>query len=467
MALCWAMALMVVSSRAATWYVATNSPTDGPGTAWSNAFHTIQDGVEAAFADDTVLVADGMYNTGMREMPGGSSFTRVVITNDITVRSVNGPEATFIIGAEAPGGGNGTGAVRGVYMSDGLLSGFTVTNGHTYAYLFDFNDLCGGGIYFAGVDAVVTNCVITGNSAFEFGGGIGGYYGGTVDNCMIVGNTAYDGGGSWFNGVMNNCMIVGNTAGSDGGGSTSDTLNNCIVLNNTAKYGGGCKYGRLNNCTVSGNTADYGGGSYSSWLSNCIVWGNSATVSGDNWESDQYNHGTFVYSCTTPMPTNGEHNITNNPQFVNADSDNYRLRYGSPCIDAGINAYIVGSTDLDGNPRIINGTVDMGAYEYDPSMYDSDDDAFTDDEEMIADTDPLDADSCFHVLVISNGPPTLSFASSSNRWYTMEGCSNLFDGAWIEITGSGPRSGTGGTDWMMDTNIPPQGPFYRLNVALP
>jgi hypothetical protein len=44
---------------------------------------------------------------------------------------------------------------------------------------------------------------------------------------------------------------------------------------------------------------------------------------------------------------------------------NYRLLITSPCINAGINQdWMVAATDLDGNPRISWGTVDMGAYEF-------------------------------------------------------------------------------------------------------
>jgi hypothetical protein len=64
------------------------------------------------------------------------------------------------------------------------------------------------------------------------------------------------------------------------------------------------------------------------------------------------------------MPTNGVGNITNDPLFVNYAGGNLRLQSNSPCINSGNNAYVVGSTDLDGRPRIVGGTVDMGAYEF-------------------------------------------------------------------------------------------------------
>ncbi len=65
-------------------------------------------------------------------------------------------------------------------------------------------------------------------------------------------------------------------------------------------------------------------------------------------------------------------NITNNPLFIadgigygtNLVPGNYRLQAGSPCVNAGTNLdWMTGACDLDGLPRILKGTVDMGAYE--------------------------------------------------------------------------------------------------------
>ena len=47
---------------------------------------------------------------------------------------------------------------------------------------------------------------------------------------------------------------------------------------------------------------------------------------------------------------------------------NYRLKTNSPAIDKGDNTLVTTTTDADGNPRTVNGTVDLGAYEYDMAV---------------------------------------------------------------------------------------------------
>ena len=366
-------------ASADTWYVATNSVANGPGMAWSNAFHTIQGGVDAASAGDMVLVINGVYSSGGAVTPGYACSNRVVITNDIVVRSVNGAEATIIEGAEATGGGNGAGAVRGVYMSTGTLIGFTVTNGHTMTSGTVSYDRAGGGVNMVGGDGVVSNCTLMGNSADYYGGG--SYYG-TLNNCTLTGNSAYDGGGS-YHGTLNNCTLSGNSADDDGGGSAYGTLNNCTLTgNSTYDGGGGSYYGTLNTCTLSGNlssggggscwgtlnnctlsdnsSSDDGGGSYGGALNNCTLTGNSTYVDGggsyggtlnncivyhntaEGSGNDTFN-GTLRHTCSSGASHGADGNITNAPLLVSVS----HIAAVSLCVGAGTNTYASG-TDIDG-----------------------------------------------------------------------------------------------------------------------
>lgn len=318
------------ASHATTWYVAIGGNDSSAGTNWATAKATIQAAIDLTLDGDTVLVSNGIYATGTRAVFSNMP-NRVAITNAITVQSVNGAQATSIVGA-GPSGSNG---VRCVYVgSNAVLSGFTLTNGATRIAGAVFLEQSGGGVWCED-SGTVSNCLIMCNNASYYGGGT---YGGILHNCIIMTNAARFGGGA-CGGVLNNCLLVRNSASSAGGGSIMATLNNCtITINQGNATAGGCATGTLNNCIVHYNVSN-GASNYSGCVMNyCSSW---------------------------PMPTSGVGNISGAPLFVSIGSNDYHLASGSAGIDAGNNAYAANmTTDLDGKPRINNGTVDMGAYEW-------------------------------------------------------------------------------------------------------
>jgi len=247
-------------------YVDASVAASGDGSSWATAMKTIQEGVDAAGTDKMVLVTNGLYDTGERAFTSGTTKSRVCITNPITVRSVNGPDFTFIKG-EGPIGNS---AVRCAYLCAGAqLTGFTLTNGYTAStdYFYDlgepgphFRD-CGGGVLAEDSSAVISNCVLTGNSAGDFGGGA---YQGTLNNCTLTENSANYGGGT-ARSILNNCELIGNTAGflCGGGGAFDATLTGCTLTGNSVDsdgYGGGAAGATLTRCTIISNTAEFGGG---------------------------------------------------------------------------------------------------------------------------------------------------------------------------------------------------------------
>jgi predicted outer membrane repeat protein len=194
-----------------------------------------------------------------------------------------------------------------------------------------------------------------------------------------------------------NCVFLGNVAGAGGGGifnwvSSSPLVMNCIFAGNSANEGGGIAnntrcHATVINCTFVGNKARVSGGAMwslagsSPVVSNCIFWENTDNGGMNMTESAQIDSdGTgmvLVNYCDIQGLTGalgGTGNIGEAPLFVDADGvdeivgtedDDLHLLAESPCIDAGTNAALPPSVSLDlkGNPRIVNGTVDMGAYE--------------------------------------------------------------------------------------------------------
>ncbi len=302
-----------------------------PYTNWATAATTIQEAIEAAAPGAVILVTNGLYASGGKVMAGDLT-NRVVLDKAVTVMSVNGAPETVIQGQWDAGSTNGAGAVRCAWLTNGaVLSGFTLRGGATRLE-GDYDLLqSGGGVWCASTNAVVANCIITANSAGQYGGSS---YGGTLNNCALMANSAFFGGGS-YGGTLNNCTVTTNSA-YYGGGSCFGALNNCYLTRNSASRGGGSHSGMLNNCTLTANSASRGGGSDGDSLNNCIVWSNAGSL-GSNYYSS-----TLRYSCTSPRIGPGY--VDTDPQFL---ADGIHLAATSPCRGAGSELYTSG-TDIDG-----------------------------------------------------------------------------------------------------------------------
>jgi hypothetical protein len=363
-------------------------------------------------------------------------------------------------------------------------AGGGVEGGNLYSCMLTSNSaaLYGGG----SENSTLNSCTFTGNSG-PFGGGA---HGGTLNNCILKGNSAYFGGGM-NSSMLNNCMLLDNSA-SEGGGAWYGTLNDCLLTGNSANdyyegFGGGAYIATLNNCTLTGNHASLGGGANSSTLNNCIIYFNTDHYGPNPYvDAPNYYSCTLNYCCTTSEDGSS---ITNDPLFVNLAGGDFHLQSNSPCINSGNNTYVTVTNDLDGNPRIVSGTVDIGAYEYQTptsvisyawlqqyglltdgtaDYTDPDGDDMNNWQEWMAGTDPTDPSSVLKMLnpTPTNNPSGLvvSWQSVNTRTYYLQRSTDLgaqpaFSTIQTDIAGQA------GMTSYTDTDATGAGPFfYRVGV---
>jgi hypothetical protein len=240
-----------------------------------------------------------------------------------------------------------------------------------------------GGFGGVGPTSQLDGFVITGGSASGWGGGLTTIYNATptISNCTFAGNAAESGGAVSVHGgiglTLINCTFVDNEAQVGAAVHVAygqPDLVNCLFQGNLAHEGlGGGLYAPgtgpvdLVNCTLVDNGADAVHGAAS--IANSILWANGMPpVSGG---------GAVTYSCVEGG-YDGAGNIDEMPLFADADAGDHRLVFGSPGIDAGSSAALLPDhadldfdldfgeptpLDLDGRGRVLDATVDMGAYE--------------------------------------------------------------------------------------------------------
>ena len=332
-----------------------------------------------------------------------------------------------------------------------IIDGFTIQNGVS-------NE--GGGILLTS-NTTVSNCKICHNLALQNGGGIAAHPNGVgilISNCEFFGNESKNGGaihdqGSttfclcnihdnvatlYGGGVHNissispsvfiNCTISHNSALNGGGIHSNQSRTSywsCLLNNNTAKTGGGC-FGESNlfNCTIVKNEGleNYGGvynkQDTSHEIKNCIIWGNTSQGEFEQIGPVMRHTDCAVQDDTTTGLSNidllaendGEANVCyvrfNNPDVAagcGGSHGDWRLQSNSPCIGRAGSIPHQPDTDLDGNPRLRHGKVDLGAYESNTASY------------------PIELDFCenapyYHDSLCLNAPGTYTFLYPSSTY---------------------------------------------------
>jgi parallel beta-helix repeat protein len=338
-----------VKAPTMTRYVNAVTGTDGAGTNQcdnpSIPCKTITNAIIYGVDGDTILVAAGYYNeslvineslslrgAGANVTTIGSGQTKIDVsgssTNIITV-NISG----FTIKLGTLYGINfyyASGAIENNIIKDHDLDGIRLNNcddvriiGNLITHNGWMNGPRGGsGIYVSESNPVIQNNVITGN--YNYGVDI------SSGSPIITNNTIVN------NGPMTTHALSSQTpkgAGPDGAG---------IVIGNLGA--------KITNNIVAFNVG-YG-----------IYGFDPDVIIPDITYNDVYGNSSGNYgNMPNPTGTNTNGNISSDPQF----GEDYHLLCSSPAINAGTNSPPGGlpSTDKDGNPRIIGGIVDMGAYE--------------------------------------------------------------------------------------------------------
>lgn len=287
-----------------------------------------------------VYAAPGVYREGATDATGASN--RVSVVAGVGLESIEGPEVTVIEGAADPGteaegvtNGCGFAAVRGAYVaSRAWVRGFTVCNGHTRTGTT--STYSGGGVYLAS-DAALIDCIVTNNVAGFRGGGVA--YGSSI-RCTIGRNACNNGtgpgavGGSLYGCYCHTVSMY-----------DQDKVVNCTFSNT---------YSRSNIGVHLFNTLSNGSDNKCSHFHRCLFGGSLAELS-DTDDLTEMNLG-----ATT----------------VNGMLDENQVpKYGSKPVDFGdVNHYVTNFPsaftrfmwlDRRGAPRVSNGKIDCGAFEYD------------------------------------------------------------------------------------------------------
>jgi hypothetical protein len=314
-------------------------------SAFTNNTASRDGGGAYAYSDSGAAAISNSTFSSNNADAGAGAYT-LTTNGDITMMN-----NTFSINNATSGSGGGA------YASS-ATGGDMALDGNTFSGNSSSDN--GGGL-FAEAAAITSKLSVT-NSVFKGNYTNTGYGGGVladgelilVVNNFVHGNSADTGGGVYLviysggSGTLSNNSISGNQARYDGAGAYADLVGssitvdfyNNIIYANASQEGVGDDIHVLKGGAGSITTLDY----------------NNYSILNSN--------GTGTITITNSLNTNPLYADSSDASSVNW---NLHLKSYSPMVDAGNNsaAGISASTkDIDGDSRIVGGTVDIGADEY-------------------------------------------------------------------------------------------------------
>jgi hypothetical protein len=425
------------TSGGTTYYVDARATGAHDGSNWTDAFALLQDALVLAGPATEIRVAQGVYRpdqgTGLRTgdilaafvlksgvvLKGGYAGLKTTDPDERDVATYESVLSGDLLGNDDPSlgprglAGHPSRSDNSLHVvvimgtdSSAALDGFTITGGNAFAGQQTGVSSYGGGVYIQAASPVIRHCLIVGNAAADFGGGIyvRGQSAATLTDCVIADNWSGGLGGgafvNWDGGVcLERCLISGNAAFLYGGGIScyangSLLMSNSVVSGNVAGTsssgrGGGLHCSQstaaLNHCTFLGNAAAVGAGIACNSVdgmgksevsvANSILW-DPCSISNMDGSALQ-----VAYSDVSGgWPGQGNLNIEpgflaagrwdpsqnpSNPEDDTWSDGDYRLMWESPCVDAGDPCAVADApqTDFAGLARFSGLRVDMGAYE--------------------------------------------------------------------------------------------------------
>lgn len=347
-------------------YVSKTGDDAKSGESRDEAKATFAAAVAAALPGDTVYVLEGVYDTTAAmtaNVSGGTVSARVVVPEGVTIKGA-GVDKTFIVGAAATAGnevqsGCGSDAMICVFLNgaNAKVSDCTLCGGRSRLDGSGKNDWknhecnLGGGVASLAsyrASAYVENCVISNCTAARGGAA----YNATLVKCRVQENTGLDFGGSTLNCCHYGSVIINNTC-PNYAVMYPYVINGCTVANNSITASSGKKdvYATTQSCEVKNSfivgTAD--ATRQQGTISHCVFAGTAGS-----YFTSEYTDGTCIYTDIDAMAVDSDYRpvIGQNAGIGMANPEYYDFEQ-------------FGAYDVSGAPRVMNGTMDIGALEAD------------------------------------------------------------------------------------------------------